>query len=225
MTFSLVGRCERTGMMGVAITTSSIAVGARCPHARAGAGAVSSQNVTDPRLGDAVLDELQRGHAAEEALRRVIADAPHAEYRQLLVVDAAGRTACHSGTSSLGIHTEKIGNQCVAAGNLLADTATIDAMVEAFEAEGASVLPDRLLSALEAGLRAGGEAGPVHSAALLVVHRHAFPLVDLRVDWAEDDPVGTLRRLWTSYEPQMDDYVTRADNPAGAPSYGVPGDE
>lgn len=212
-------------MMGVAITTSSIAVGARCPHARAGVGAVSSQNVTDPRLGTAVLDALEKGLSAEEALKRVLAEARHSEYRQLLIVDARGRTACHSGTSSLGINTERAGQQCIAAGNLLASTATIDALVDSFEKTGAASLPDRLVTALEAGLAAGGEAGPVHSAALLVVDRHPFPLVSLRVDWCDDDPVAALRRLWTDYEPQMNDYVVRADNPASAPSYGVPGDE
>jgi len=225
MTFSLVGRCERTGMMGVAITTSSIAVGARCPHARAGVGAVSSQNVTDPRLGPAVLDAMAEGRDAEAALAHVLKDARHVEYRQLLVIDSQGRTACHSGTSSLGINAERVGSHCVAAGNLLAGTGTIDALVESYERNAAMSLPNRLISALEAGLAAGGEAGPVHSSALLVVDRHPFPLVSLRVDWSDDDPVVALRRLWRDYEPQMKDYVTRADNPESAPSYGVPGDQ
>ena len=225
MTFSLVGRCERSGMLGVAITTSSIAVGARCPHARAGVGAVSSQNVTDPRLGPAVLDALDKGLTAQQALDSVLAGAAHVQFRQLLVIDAQGRTACHSGSSSLGINAERAGRQCLAAGNLLVGPATIDALVDAFEGSPSISLPDRLVGALEAGLAAGGEAGAVLSAALLVVDRHSFPLVSLRVDWSDDDPVAALRRLWVAYQPQMQDYVTRADNPAGAPSYGVPGDE
>ena len=76
----------------------------------------------------------------------------------------------------------------------------------------------------EAGLAAGGEEGPVHSAALLVADEQPWPLVDLRVDWDERDPVAVLRDLWTAYQPQMQDYVTRALDPASAPAYGVPGD-
>lgn len=223
MTFSLVGRCARTGMLGVAITTSSIAVGARCPHARAGCGAVSTQNVTDPRLGPAILEELAKGATAAEALRVVIQQAPALEYRQLTVVDIHGNTACHSGTKTLGVHDEAAGKNCFAAGNLLADKAVIGALVRAFDANAYAHLAERLLRSLEAGLDAGGEAGPVHSAALLVVHEHSFPLVDLRVDWDEDNPVRTLRRLWEAYEPQMTDYVSRALDPVAAPSYGVPG--
>ena len=85
-------------------------------------------------------------------------------------------------------------------------------------------IAERLLRALQAGLDAGGEAGDVHSAALLVADREPFALVDLRVDWREQNPVAELRDLWHAYRPQMTDYVTRAVTPDDAPSYGVPGD-
>ena len=97
-------------------------------------------------------------------------------------------------------------------------------MVEVFQAERELHLAARLLNALEAGLAAGGEEGPVHSAALLVADEQPWPLVDLRVDWDERDPIAVLRNLWTDYQPQMQDYVTRALDPASAPAYGVPGD-
>jgi len=87
------------------------------------------------------------------------------------------------------------------------------------------MLADRLLAAMHAAMRAGGEAGPVHSAALKVVGDVTWPIVDLRVDWAEQDPIGQLDGLWQAYRPQMQDYLTRALNPTAAPSYGVPGDE
>jgi uncharacterized Ntn-hydrolase superfamily protein len=80
------------------------------------------------------------------------------------------------------------------------------------------------MSALEGGLAEGGERGPVHSGALLVADEQPWPLVDLRVDWDEHNPVASLRRLWTDYQPQMADYVTRALDPSSAPAYGVPGD-
>ena len=85
-------------------------------------------------------------------------------------------------------------------------------------------LAERLLLALQAGVDAGGEEGPVHSAGLKVAHQHSWPLVDLRIDWVEDNPITELMKLWRAYEPQMKDYNSRAINPAQAPSYGVPGD-
>lgn len=223
MTFSIAGRCSRTGQLGLAIASSSPAVAARCAHARAGTGAVCSQNVTDPRLGPAALDLLALGATAAEAAAILAATRPHMAHRQLVVVDASGRTAIHTGEKALGLHATAQGRDAAAAGNLLANEGVPAAMVAAFEtAEGA--LPARLVAALAAGLGAGGEAGPVHSAGLLVVGTVAWPIVDLRVDWDETDPIGRLAALWQLYAPQLDAYVTRGLDPTQAPRYGVPGD-
>lgn len=222
MTFSLVARCPATGMFGMVISSSSPAVAARCAHVRAGVGAVASQNVTDPALGPLVLDRLEAGLPAPEALRSVLEGRAHVAFRQVLVVDRQGRTAVWSGDRVLGVWGAAEGADCAAGGNLLADPGVPAAMVAAFGAS-AGPLAERLMTTLEAGLAAGGEAGPVHSAGLKVADRLSWPLVDLRVDWS-DDPVGDLRALWTLYRPQMQAYVDRAENPAGAPSYGVPGD-
>ncbi|WP_374588879.1 DUF1028 domain-containing protein [Ideonella dechloratans] len=224
MTFSIVGRCARTGQLGVAISSSSIAVGARCPWLQAGVGAVSTQNITLPALGPQVLGRLAEQTPAEAALAQVMAAEPWREHRQVTVVDAQGRTAHFSGREALGVHHAVAGAQCVAAGNLLASPAVIEAMVPAFEAT-PGPLADRLLAAMQAALAAGGEAGPVHSAALKVVGEVPWPIIDLRVDWAEADPIGQLAGLWQAYRPQMQDYLTRALDPTAAPSYGVPGDE
>jgi uncharacterized Ntn-hydrolase superfamily protein len=225
MTFSIVGRCAETGQLGIAISSSSIAVGARCPWARAGVGVVATQNVTLPALGPQVLDLLEHerlGPAA--ALDRALGASNWSEYRQVTVIDAQGRTAFFSGKEALGTYRAVAGEQCVAAGNMLSGGEVIDEMVRAFEsAQG--ILPDRLLAAMHAAMKAGGEAGPVHSAALKMVDTHTWPVVDLRVDWADHDPIGQLEGLWRAYRPQMQDYVTRALDPTAAPSYGVPGDE
>ncbi|CAH0242059.1 DUF1028 domain-containing protein [Pseudomonas mediterranea] len=224
MTFSIVGRCAETGQLGVAISSSSIAVGARCPWLRAGVGAVSSQNITLPALGPLILDELADGLDAREAVDRALARNGYSEYRQVAVVDAHGHTAIYSGCHALGVHNSLAGEQCVAAGNLLADEGVIDAMIAAFEgSEGC--LAARLMNALRAGQEAGGEAGAVHSAALSVVDDLTWPIVDLRVDWAEQNPIGELEKLWVAYQPQLQDYLIRALNPTLAPRYGVPGDE
>ncbi|AIS12804.1 major pilin protein fimA [Pseudomonas chlororaphis subsp. aurantiaca] len=224
MTFSIVGRCAETGQLGIAISSSSIAVGARCPWLRSGVGAVSSQNITLPALGPQVLDGLGEGLAPAQALDRALTRNGYSQYRQVAVVDAQGRTALFSGNHALGINHAVAGEQCVAAGNLLANSAVIERMVEAFESS-EGCLAARLLSALQAGQDAGGEAGAVHSAALSVVGELLWPIVDLRVDWAEANPIGELQKLWSAYEPQLQDYLTRALNPTLAPSYGVPGDE
>jgi uncharacterized Ntn-hydrolase superfamily protein len=224
VTMSIVARSDGGASFGVAIASSSPAVAARCSHARPGVGAVASQNVTNPALGPAVLNELQRQMGASAALDRVIASEPHRDYRQLLAVGCSGRPAIRSGSKALGQHAEALGQDSAAAGNLLARTTVPNAMVQAFEeAKGCFAL--RLLMALQAGLEQGGEAGPLHSAGILVVRGDvAWPIVDLRVDWTNDDPIASLTAAWNAYRPQVEDYIRRALDPAGAPSYSVPGD-
>ena len=225
MTFSIVGRCQSTGQLGVAISSSSIAVAARCPWVLAGAGAVASQNITLPALGSTVLELLGRdGLSAAQALEQALAGDAWREYRQVTVIDGQGRTALFTGKEALGVYHAVEGVHCVAAGNLLASTDVIDAMVKAFETAHGD-LGDRLMAAMHAAVEAGGEAGPVHSAGLKIAADVSWPIADLRVDWAEDDPIGQLDALWRAYKPQMNDYLVRALNPTVAPSYGVPGDE
>ena len=225
MTFSIVGRCAETGQLGIAISSSSIAVGARCPWVRGGVGAVATQNITLPALGPEILDLLEAGESAGSALDKALTRHGYSQYRQVAVIDQHGATALFTGSEALGVHNALAGEQCVAAGNLLASPQVIAAMVQAFAAASGELLADRLLAAMHAAMAAGGEAGPVHSAALSVVSDLLWPIVDLRVDWAEHDPIGELGKLWSAYRPQMNDYVTRALDPTQAPSYGVPGDE
>jgi uncharacterized Ntn-hydrolase superfamily protein len=222
MTFSLVARAPGEKLFGVAISSSSPAVAARCAHARAGAGAVASQNITDPGLGPRILDALGRGAHAPAALREALAGTPFGAYRQLLVIGAEGPPVVHSGARGLGVVSEAVGVDAAAAGNLLASPAIPAAMIAAFE-KAAGHLGDRLMAALRAGLDGGGEAGPVHSAGLLIVREVSWPIVDLRIDWTEDDPVAALDALWRRYAPQVDDYVQRAIDPSRAPTFGVPG--
>lgn len=224
MTFSLLGVEAETGRIGGVISSSSPAVAARCLAVRAGVGAATSQNVTDPRLGPRLLDLLGAGLSPQEAIDEVVASEPDVEYRQLAAVDRQGRTAAFSGARTLGRHASADGDGAVAAGNLLADTSVPAAMLDGFHASSRTPLGDRLVAALQAGLAAGGEDGPVRSAGLLVADAVAWPVADLRVDWA-DDPVGELARLWRLWEPQMEDYVRRALEPRAAPNFGVPGDE
>lgn len=223
MTFSLAARCARTGMFGMVVSSSSPAVAARCAHAQAGVGAAASQNVTDPALGRQMLDLMAHGASAEEAVAIAARSTPFGAYRQLTAVDGQGGVGVHIGAKTLGTHGAARSQNVVAAGNLLANPEVPARMVAAFvKTEGH--LAHRLITALVAGQAAGGEAGPVHSAGLLVVERTSWPLVDLRVDWHDEDPIKALALAWEIYAPQMQAYIDRALDPSAAPSYGVPGD-
>lgn len=224
MTFSLVARCADTGMFGVAVSSSSPAVAARCAYTRAGVGAVASQNVTDPALGPLTLDLMAEGMDAPAAVSRIREQCAFMDYRQVLAIDPAGNTAIHSGTNSLGIWAHATGTDVVAAGNLLAGCEVPQAIVDSFETSRGH-LGDRLVAALHAGLAAGGEAGPVHSAGIQICDRVAWPVADLRCDWTEDCPIQAVAAAWQVYKPQLEAYVQRALDPSEAPSYGVPGDE
>ena len=224
MTFSLVARCAETGMFGLAISSSSPAVAARCAFARAGVGAVASQNVTDPTLGPLALDLMQSGMGSAEAIEYIKAQGKFIEYRQVLAVDVEGATAIHSGPNSLGIWTQAQGMDVASGGNMLANDLVPRAIVNGF-LESSGHLGDRLIVAMRAGLAAGGEAGPLHSAGMLMVDKLAWPVAELRSDWTDDCPIETVAAAWNVYKPQMDAYVQRAIDPRDAPSYGVPGDE
>ena len=224
MTFSLVARCAKTGMFGVAISSSSPAVAARCSYTRAGVGAVATQNITDPSLGPFTLELMQSGMSAEQAIAEVKSRGQFMEFRQVLAIDVNGQTALHSGPKSLGIWTDASGVDVVSAGNLLANENVPSAIVNAFEAADGH-LGDRLITAMKAGLLAGGEAGPVHSAGLQLCDKVGWPVADLRCDWTENCPIENISNAWEIYKPQMDAYVQRALDPREAPSYGVPGDE
>jgi len=223
VTFSIVARCPTTGMFGVAVCSSSPAVAARCAFARAGVGAATSQNVTDPALGERLLDLMAEGRGARDALATLTRAEPNIDFRQMIAVDARGEAAVFSGAHALGLNATAHAQDVAAAGNLLANSEVPAAMVAAFQS-GTGAFGERLLGAMQAAMAAGGEAGPVHSAGLKIVDKLSWPLVDLRVDWAEEGVIGQLRALWDIYAPQADDYVTRALHPAGAPGFGVPGD-
>lgn len=215
MTFSLVGRCARTGQIGAAVTTSSMGVGARCPHARAGVGAVLTQHRTDPRLGPLGLDLMAQGFTAEQALKAIVAATPHHAWRQLALIDAKGGVATFSGARVNPEKGEAHGRNCAAIGNIVRSAEVPFAMVKAFEANPDAPLSRRLVDGLIAGEAAGGELQPVTSAALSVAWKESFLYVDIRVD---DHPqvLKELDRLWRKYEPEVDAYVVRAVDPDNA---------
>jgi uncharacterized Ntn-hydrolase superfamily protein len=219
MTFSIAGRCSRTGMLGAVVSTSSISVGSRCAWAEANVGAVLTQHRTDPRLGPKILERLKRGASPETIVHDLEKTDPDLRWRQLAVIAADGKGAVFNGAKITSVLNAKVGRNCAAAGNILRNTAVVDAMISTFEENENQSLPERLVRAIEAGQAAGGELKQLKSAALLVVHRESFPFVDLRVDLSPQ-PLVELRFLWELYEPAADNYVVRAVEPDKAPGAG-----
>jgi uncharacterized Ntn-hydrolase superfamily protein len=211
-TFSIVARCPRTRMFGIAIATSSIAVAARCIYAKAGVGAVATQASTDPRLGLTGITLLETGFSAPKVLAELMASDPYIGKRQLSIVDRDGRTACHTGaeTRAWGGHIN--GRNFAAAANMVVGERVVKALAERFEGTTDLPLEERLLQAIEAAHEAGGEAGGEHSAGLLVVDREVFPRVDLRVD-EHATAVAELRRIFDVYKPLIDFFQERAADP------------
>mgnify|MGYP001821406398 FL=1 len=222
MTLSIAAWDENTGQLGAAISSSSISVSSRCLHWRADVGIALSQNITDPRLGPRMLALLDDGVAVGAAIDAVVQNTPYIRYRQLALIDNRGNTGLFSGDAVLGCFGSAEGKHCVAAGNLLDNELVPAAMTRAFEQSSGS-FGARLMAALKAGVEAGGEAGPLHSAGLLIGGSPCWPLAELRIDW-DDDPISKMFTGWEIYEPQIDAYLMRAYNPEDAPSYGVPGD-
>lgn len=222
MTFSIVAR-DDSGAFGMAVTSSSPCVAARCLHLRCGVGAVASQNITDPRFGDRLLDRLAAEDSADGALARLREHDGTMDYRQVVVLGARGAPAVHSGVRTLGVHHSRTSRNAAAAGNLLDNTGVVDAVLDGFDSA-TGEFEQRLLAALTAGLDAGGEAGDLRSAGLAVVRDAGWRETDLRVDWSPT-PVADLQSLLQVWLPQRRDYVTRGIDPSTAPAYGVPGDE
>jgi uncharacterized Ntn-hydrolase superfamily protein len=216
MTYSIAGRCARTGMLGAVVTTSSMAVGGRCAYAQANVGAVLTQHRTDPRLGPKMLERLRDGAAPAAILKDFEKSETGIGWRQLAIIDAKGHAAFFNGSNIYSVFKGLVGRDCVAVGNIIRNTDVVDAMVKSFEANEAQPLAERLMRAIEAGDAAGGELKQIKSAGLMVAHRESFPFVDLRVD-LDPRPLVQLRFLWELYQPTADEYVVRAVNPDSAP--------
>jgi len=204
-------------MLGVAISTAIPAVGALCPAAAAGVGALSSQAWVNPRLRLDGLAALRKGRAARDVVETLLADDPGREERQLGIVDAHGHAAAFTGADCVPWQGHLVGDGYAIQGNMLVGADTLTAMEGAWHEQRGADLADRLVASLEAGQSAGGDLRGRQSAALLVVDRAEHPLVDLRVD-EHVDPVRELRRIWLVAQVQLVPFVrllpTR-EHPAG----------
>lgn len=212
MTFTVIGRCERTGMLGIGTATNALCVGVRVPFIQMRLGAVAIMAMADQRLGGMALRLLETGYKAPGVIDQLVKGDPYAEYRQLGVVDDDGHSAARDGTENTPWTGHRIGKGYVVLGNALVGEEVVNAMEEAFLADRDEDLEERLMRAVEAGRDAGGQPKGQRSAALLVYEDKSFARVDLRVD-VHNEPEAELRRIFDIYRPTIPYYNMRQVNP------------
>ena len=217
-TFSISARCARTGMLGTAVSTAVPGVGGICCFVEPKVGAIATQAWVNPYLGIDGLRLLEDGRSAQEALDRLIKDDPGRDVRQVGIVDVIGSSAAWSGSACTDWFGHITGPDYSVQGNMLIGEETICAMAKSFEKSGSLDLPERLMMALEAGQKAGGDKRGRQSAALLIYKTEGYPYLSLRVD-EHSSPVAELRRVLEVARHQLLPFVdglpSRA-NPLGA---------
>lgn len=212
MTFSILARCPKTRMLGIATATRSFAVGARVPFAAARLGVVAIMSRADVRLGWFAMDLLKQGYKAHAVIDGLVRNDPWPEQRQLAAIDDDGGMAARTGTANTDWAGHQMHDGFIVLGNVLPGVQTLDAMRARFVATDGMPFEERLLLALEDGRDAGGQIGGQVSAALLVYDQDRFPRIDLRVD-QHAEPVGELRRVFEAYRPFIPYYVQRQRDP------------
>jgi len=212
MTFTIVARCKRTGMLGIGTATNAFCVGVRVPFIRERSGAVAIMAIADERLGPTALRLLDLGYKAPGVIEQLVIADPFAEYRQLAVVDDDGFAAARTGAENNDWSGHRIGDNYVVLGNAIAGEPVLDAMEAAYLDEPDDDLEARLMLAIEAGRDAGGQPNGQRSAALLVYDKKSYSRVDLRVD-IHDAPEAELRRVFDRYRPAIPYYAMRQTDP------------
>lgn len=226
MTYTVIGRCPRSGRLGIGIATYSLAVGSYCPAIRAGLGAVSSQAFVNPRLAPLALNLLALGHGLARVMAELTAEDPYIAYRQIGMVDASGEVLAHTGERTRPWSGHVAGEGFLVMGNVLAGPKVLQAMADAYVARASAELDERLLAALAAGRDAGGQQAadgthlPERSASLHLHHVGPVSELDLRVD-LHDTAVDELHRVHAAYRPYLPYYELRARRPDQTPPQDV----
>jgi len=193
MTWSIIAHDPDTGAIGCAVTSCFFAVGAVVPHVQAGVGAIATQAFANRALGPKGLALLEAGRTPDAAIAALLADDPGREVRQVHLIGKDGTSAGHTGARCPYWSGSVSGPGVSAAGNTLVAEEVVQATLEAFLAAAGS-LEERLVTALQAGQRAGGDSRGWQSAALLVRGRPGLPDVDIRAD-DHAAPLDELERL------------------------------
>jgi uncharacterized Ntn-hydrolase superfamily protein len=202
MTFSIIGRCEQTGMLGAAICSAIPGVGGFTLYGAGGVGIIATQSMVNPYYGIDGLTLLREGKKPE-SFQRIIQNDLGCEKRQVSMIDAHGNTFAYTGQECMAWFGHHIGkNNCIAAANMMVDATTVSAMVDSFEKNTHLDLCERLLNALVAGDGTPGDFRGRQSTALLVYHTEEYPYCSIRVD-EHKNPITELQRIFTIYQAQM----------------------
>lgn len=194
MTWSLVARDAATGAFGVAVATRFFAVGALCPHADGGVGALATQALINPTFGPRGLRLLREGLTAQQVLEALVSSDPGRAVRQLHLQDSRGGMAVHTGDECVPWCGHLLRDGYSVAGNMLAGPQVLEETARAYEASLDQPFAQRLIGALQAGEAAGGDKRGKQSSALRIHTTEDYPALDLRVD-DHPDPLTELTRL------------------------------
>ena len=217
MTWSIVAHDAASGAFAVAVATRAFAVGAHCPYVRSGVGAVATQSITNRYLGPAILDLLARGIAPAAAIESALTADDGRHLRQVHAVDRFGRAAAWTGDNCVEWCGDRAADQFSVAGNMLAGENVLAHTFTAFADHNGVALPERLLRAMQAGERAGGDRRGRQSAALLLTTSEDFADLNIRVD-DHTEPLSELDRLlgiWRQQWPQRAAWAPSKANPSG----------
>lgn len=206
MTFSIVARCQETGMLGMAVSTARPAVGSLAVYVAPRAGAIATQAAVNPYFGINGLTYLKEGLSAEEVVKKVKLEDKDYEKRQLMIVDTKGQVAGYTGQETVDWAGHYIGDQYGVAGNMLVGEQVINEMAKAYESSSETYLPLRLIEVIKAGQAAGGDKRGRQSAAIRVVDHRSYPIVDLRVD-EHANPIVELERVYEAASINLFPYI------------------
>jgi uncharacterized Ntn-hydrolase superfamily protein len=195
MTWSIVARDAATGAYGVAVSTRAFAVGWRVPYGGGRIGAIATQAFVNPLYGVDGLRLLQEGRSAVEIVATLTAADEGRAHRQLHLIDRDGKTASHTGAACIDWCGAVDGPQVSVAGNMLSGPEVVEQTLRAYVAGSGLDFDERLLVALEAGEKAGGDKRGRQSCAMKIWNGDPTPNLDIRVD-DHTDPLAELRRLW-----------------------------
>jgi uncharacterized Ntn-hydrolase superfamily protein len=211
-TFTAIGRCPRTGRLGISISTGEMAVAGRCIYVKSNVGAVATQSRTNPLLGPFAIQLMELGYPANRALAELEASDPHIEYRQLGIVDRWGGTAVRTGSRNADWNGHLTGDGWITMGNGIVGEGVVKAMAKAMEESAEEEIEVRLMKAVGAGTDAGGQPNGQRSAGILVYENEGFTIINLRVD-DSDTPMADLWKLFDKFQPMLDYYKERPFDP------------
>jgi len=194
MTWSIIARDPATGTLGVAVASRFFAVGAICPFVEGRVGALATQALVNPMYAVNAMPRLRAGEAPETILTGLVWPDPGADQRQFHIIEATSRVAQHTGANCVSWAGHVAAENVSVAGNMLAGEATVRATLEGYLSASGSIA-ERLLTAMEAGEKAGGDKRGKQSAGLKIACNDPYPDLDIRAD-DHPDPLSELRRLY-----------------------------